>query len=439
MSSNLEFSDTSIYDEIYGYINLTELELDIIDTPLFQRLNNIKQLGMTYRVFPGAQHTRFSHSLGVMYIIDNISQTLGLCLENRKKLRLAALLHDIGHYPFSHTIEVVLTDHNKIEDAKHEKFGAYLINSSSITDILKQNYSQKEILEISSIIQGSSDNPLFNQILSSELDADRLDYLLRDATHTGVAYGRIDLNRIIHTLSLDNNNYLSIKEEGKHAAEGYTIGRYLMWATVYTHKTIAGFDELVQHIFPHIAESYYKSIDELVKLDEEEIVKFDDSYIFSKIHEYCRKNEDKYLSELCNMFVKREHLILVAEGKILIGDRKAQEKYYNLDSYKHEFQIDKLSEISGIDKNWIFHNNSSTQLPTFKPIIEKYISGEEVEEKEMQKLLRIKRKDGTSSPLLYDVSSIVYTLKDLSLDVVRIFTKKKFESRVKNGIEKHWE
>lgn len=438
MPSNLKFSDTSIYDEIYGYIDLTEMELRIIDTPLFQRLNNIKQLGMTYRVFPGAQHTRFSHSLGVMYLIDKMAQNLRLCLEDRKKLRLASLLHDIGHYPLSHTTEVVFTDHNKIEDAKHEKFGAHLINNSSITDILKKNYSEKDILEISSIIQGTSDNPLFNQMMSSELDADRLDYLLRDASHTGVAYGRIDLNRIIHTLDLDTNNYLSIKEEGKHAAEGYIISRYLMWATVYTHRTTSGFDEMIQHIFPRMVEPQYTSFEELKKIDEAQIVEFDDNYIFSKIHENCRSEDDKYLSELCNMFVNRDHLILAADGKLLSEDKEAQENYYHLDAYKSESHIEKLSEICGVDKKWIFHNNSKTQLPTLKPIIEKYIKEEKVEEVEMQKLLRIKQNDGTSFPLIWDKSSIVYALQDLSLDVVRIFTKKGFESRLKDGIEEHW-
>jgi hypothetical protein len=439
LSSGLKFSGTSIYDEVYGYIDTTELELQIIDTPLFQRLNHLKQLGMTYRVFPGAHHTRFSHSLGVMYIIDKMSQNLGLCSEDQEKMRIVALLHDIGHYPFSHTIEVVLTNHNKNENATHEKFGTHIINNSTIKDILKENYSDEDILKISSIIEGSSSSPLNNQMMSSELDADRLDYLIRDAMHTGVAYGRIDLDRILHTLALDEEGYLSIKEEGKHAAEGYIIGRYLMWATVYTHKTIAGFDEIIQHLYPLIVSSEYTSIEELEKLSEEELTKFDDAYVLSKIHENCRNEKNEYVSDLCKRFVRRDHLELVDEAKMLSADKEAQQKYYRLDAYQYPVQLKALSEISGVDENWIFHNNSSTQFPSLKPIIEKTISGEEAEGKEMQKLLRIKKDDKTI-PLVNDNSSIVYNLKDLSFDVVRIFSKnKEFKSKLLSGIGKQWE
>jgi len=227
--SSLKYSDTSIYDEIYGYIPITEIELKIIDTPVFQRLNHIRQLGTAYRVFPGAQHTRFSHSLGVMYIMDRMITSKNLegriNEDERQRLRLAALLHDVGHYPLSHIIETVMTDHNLKKERKHERFGEYVVTHSSIKDILSEQYNPEEITDI---FTGESSEPLFNQLMSSDLDADRIDYLLRDSVHTGVAYGKFDLNRLMHTLNLDKNGLLCIESGGRHASEGYIVGRYLM-------------------------------------------------------------------------------------------------------------------------------------------------------------------------------------------------------------------
>ena len=439
MSPDTILSDTPIYDELYGYIDTTPLELEIIDTALFQRLNHIKQLGMAYRVFPGAQHTRFSHSLGTMHLMDRMARSLELPKEEREKLRLAALLHDVGHYPFSHTLETVFTNHHKNEDATHEKLGAFVINQTEIKDkLLANGYSKSDILEIISIIQGNSANVLHNQLMTSELDADRLDYLLRDSASTGVVYGKVDLNRIMHTLALDNEGYLSIEEGGKGSAEGYIVSRYLMWATIYTHKATAGFDELVQHMYPLIADTKYLGFDNIKKLSAEEFVAFDDSYVLSKIHEAYRKKDGSYLSELSRKFIEREHLELVDQQKMLTDDREAAKRYNQLDAFGSENHLKALSTSSGVDENWIFHNNSNTALPTLRPILEKYLAGEKPEDKEMQKALRI-RKDGTSLPLSQDKNSIVYSLQDLSLDVVRLFTKdKKFATRLREVLETYW-
>lgn len=437
MGDDLEYSDTSVYDEVHGYINLTQEELSVIDTPLFQRLNHIKQLGMAYRVFPGAQHTRFSHSLGVLHIMDRMARRLKIDIEDRKKLRLAALLHDIGHYPFSHCVEVVMTNHGRNEDAKHEAFSAHLIRESSLKDRLP-NFSKNDLSEVADIVQGRSGTPLHNQMMSSELDADRLEYLIRDSLNTGVAYGRIDIERILHTLALDNEGFLCVNEDGLHAAEGYIIGRYLMWATTYTHRAIAGFDELVQHAYPLQVEPKYCSIEELKRLSEEELVLFNDSYILTKIYSGCSKTDEPYLKELCDMFVSRTHLDMVAEGQVLSRDPAAEKHYHRLDSYSVSHQVKTLSEISKVPVDWIFHNNSETQMPTLKPFVEKYTVRDNSHEREWQRLLRIRGKDGNSIPLVSDPRSIVSSLQDLSLDIVRIFTKTKYEDQLRRGIEEHW-
>lgn len=231
MTNDLDWSDTSIYDEVHGYIPLTNIELIIVNHPLFQRLNHTKQLGNTYRVFPGAQHTRFSHSLGVMHLIDRMMCSKGVGItdsDERQKVRLAALLHDIGHYPFSHALESIFSKNGTLSEGKHENFGAYLLKNTSLKDLLNSFNPE----EISAIFRCRSGDTLYNQLISSELDADRADYLLRDSLHTGTVYGRFDINRIMHTLRVSENGLLGIHEEGIGAADGYVIGRYLMWTTV---------------------------------------------------------------------------------------------------------------------------------------------------------------------------------------------------------------
>jgi hypothetical protein len=434
--TELQFSDTSIYDEIYGYIPLTQVELKLVNHVLFQRLNHIKQLGAAYRVFPGAQHTRFSHSLGVMHIMDRILGSPNLFahipVEDRQKLRVAALLHDIGHYPFSHVIETVMTEHHTIGERKHEKLGEYVLAKSSIADILKAN--NLDPLEIGQIVTGQSPEPLFNQLMSSELDADRIDYLLRDSIHTGVAYGKFDLNRLIHTLSLDKDGQLCVEKSGMHAAEGYIIGRYLMWAVVYTHRVTNAFEELIENIYSKCAGSELPTFDQIYKLVTEKesvFARFDDNAVFKIIHDGV---SEKTVNEMCEMFMKREVLAVAKEAQEISEDGKGEREYFLLDEFKKEDKMQELANRSGIPREWIFHNSSRTQLPSLKPLIERDPSEEEQIGREMSKALRIVDKSGNSVPLANAKSSIVYYLRNMSLDKVRIYTREKFQETLKSEL-----
>lgn len=438
--AQLEFTDTSIYDEIYGYIPITKVELEIIDHPLFQRLNHIKQLGTAYRVFPGAQHTRFSHSLGVMHIMDKMISSRNLKdqirNEDKQKLRIAALLHDIGHYPLSHVVETVMTDHNARKDRKHEKLGEYIVKKSGISTILQRHGIEPD--EVAQIFTGESPEPLFNQLMNSDLDADRIDYLLRDSIHTGVAYGRFDLNRLIHTLSLDDGGQLCVEKSGIHAAEGYVIARYLMWAVVYTHRVINAFNEIVEHVCEKCLNSTFHSFGELQKLvreDECEFAKFNDHYLFRRIYE---KPEDDYVVELNVMFLERKVLAVAREAQELTEEGIGSREYFLLDQFKKGTKIANLAEESEVPKEWIFHNSSRTQLPGLKPLVEWTVQDEEAKqaEKEMSRALRIVDKNGKSTPLVQNRRSIVYHLKNMSLDKVRIYTKEEYREQLKKSLDK---
>ncbi|WP_292460552.1 HD domain-containing protein [Methanothermococcus sp.] len=212
-------SETKIIrDPIYTDIPLSSNEIAIIDTPEFQRLRNIKQTGLTCMVYPSANHTRFEHSIGTMHVAGEISKNLedvdvGL-------IRIAALLHDIGHPPFSHTLEICGYNHEYFTRKKIKKMDF-------------ENYTPNEIVDVlqSKGFEGA--------LLSGDVDADRMDYLLRDSYHTGVAYGSIDYARLIRCMVLfeDIRPKLGVLEKGIIAVESLLIARYQMYPTVYMHPT----------------------------------------------------------------------------------------------------------------------------------------------------------------------------------------------------------
>lgn len=214
-----------INDEIHGAIEFDELEERIIDSAEFQRLRRIKQMSITYLVYPGANHTRFEHSLGTAYLSWVMAQKLGLDSDAAKKVKLGGLLHDIGHVAFSHEGEDVLEKHI----GSHEEIGEKRIMGGELKDIISENYDPAEIAGIGKSAYGN--------IIESDLGSDRMDYLKRDALNTGVAYGIIDIDRIVHTLCMEQGR-LCIDKGGLGAAEYLLIARFMMFSTVYMHKTV---------------------------------------------------------------------------------------------------------------------------------------------------------------------------------------------------------
>ena len=269
-----------IRDTIHGDIILDDDEVRIIDTKEFQRLRRIKQLGLTYLTYPSANHTRFEHSLGTMYIANNICEKLNLDEYIKRHVRLAALLHDLGHCPLSHTSEEILV---KFFGKKHEDLTIYKIENSEIKDLIKERYEYDRIVKI---LKGED---TFSGIISGTIDSDRLDYILRDSYHTGVAYGVIDLSRIINNVeTCDKESGMIFDIKSKAAIEGFLIARYLMNVSVYYHHTT------------RIAERMLlKAIE--INIDEgniglEDLIKMDDIDLFSFLRS--RKNDSKKLMDM---------------------------------------------------------------------------------------------------------------------------------------------
>jgi HD superfamily phosphohydrolase len=227
-----------ITDPIHRYIRFSETEREIVDTVIFQRLRGIRQLAGAHLVYPSAQHSRFEHSIGTMHIAGYAGETLfskGYFGDEDKvqQLRLAALLHDIGHGPFSHLFEEVLMEKYNMN---HEDMGKYIISRSEISDILgKHGYNSSDICKLSF---GQSNIKFFNEIISGALSADMMDYLPRDGLFTGVEYGKIDYHRLISSFEVTTDGHLAINKSALYSLESMLISRYEMYKAVYFHKTV---------------------------------------------------------------------------------------------------------------------------------------------------------------------------------------------------------
>ena len=225
-----------ITNPIHDFIRLNKTEKQIIDTPVFQRLRRIKQLSGAHLIYPGAQHTRFEHSLGVMHIASMAGTSLqskGITRnEDIINLRLAALLHDIGHGPFSHLFEEVLQRKKK---KSHEQIGKQIISKTEIGDILSKNGLNKKLIH--DLAMGEGKLQFMNEIVSGALSADMMDYLLRDGYFTGAEHAKIDHNRITYSLDVYNKK-LALDRSALVNFETMMISRFQMFKAVYFHKTV---------------------------------------------------------------------------------------------------------------------------------------------------------------------------------------------------------
>jgi HD superfamily phosphohydrolase len=216
-----------IKDPVHGYVEVEAGLLPVLDSPPVQRLRHVKQLGFSCLVYPGANHTRFEHSLGTMHLATLLARHLGLDQADVRLIAAAGLLHDIGHGPFSHTSEAFLSefaghDHHRVDHLLQEPALASALEDAGL-----------DPAAISALIRG--EHPL-SDLIHGDLDADRMDYLLRDAHYTGVPYGTVDTDRLIQSSILEEGG-LCIEESGVQAAESLLIARTLMRSAVYFHHT----------------------------------------------------------------------------------------------------------------------------------------------------------------------------------------------------------
>jgi len=243
-----------IRDPVLGFIHPRDRELDIINAPVMQRLRRIRQLAMAHLLYPGATHTRFEHSLGVFHIASRMADKIPHLATNKDKsqlVRFAALLHDIGHGPFSHVSDVIFERFGRDtlppgEAKPHEKIAVKLLQFDKH---LSRLLSEDERVGITSLLSGV--NPpmtVMREILCSGVEADRMDYLLRDSHFCGVKYGAFDMDRMLDSLTSyeeRNDVHIAIKHDGVHSIEQFVLARYFMTTQVYAHRVRSICDEMI--------------------------------------------------------------------------------------------------------------------------------------------------------------------------------------------------
>jgi len=221
-----------IKDPIYGYVAITELEKTVIDTRVVQRLRRLRQLAGAEFVYPGANHTRFEHSLGAMHLAGLMGEKISGKEEEIQAFRLAALLHDVGHGPFSHIFEHILSRCNRT----HEDITTWLIEKSELADVLKAagiDAREMGLLAVGKL--QSKDKSYFNQVIRSSVDVDKLDFIVRDSFHTGAEYGGVDVFRLIYTIEPFQGN-LAVNTTALSTLEGLLIARVLSFRSIYYHR-----------------------------------------------------------------------------------------------------------------------------------------------------------------------------------------------------------
>lgn len=277
-----------IRDSVHGNLHLDDFEIKLVDTAQIQRLRRIKQLGFTSLIYPGANHSRFEHSIGTMYLASRLADHLNLDNDKKRILRTCALLHDAGHGPFSHVSEAVL-------DEAHEVLTERVIKNSHLGELLSEEFDLNQIIDI---INGKS---VLGQAISGELDVDRMDYLLRDSHYTGVAYGIIDVERLIHNMKLENN--LVLDKKGVQAAESTLLARYFMYPSVYQHHTTRIVNAMFRRCLRKLIENK--------EVDAKTIYKYDDADIIT-----LSRNQSGFVGEMMNKLDNRDLLKNVSSLKL---------------------------------------------------------------------------------------------------------------------------
>lgn len=345
-----KLSETKVLkDPVHSYIHINyEVVWNCLDSKEFQRLRRIRQLGGDFQVYPTAEHSRFSHSLGVYEIVRRMVteiKSLSMELSEYDKIcvMLAGLLHDVGHGPFSHAFEHI-TNHS------HEDYTAKIILGETELNQVLTEVSPRLPEDIVSIIEHNHPNDILNQIISGQLDADRMDYLLRDSYFSATSYGQFDLERILRTMRVrkidENKKALVVKYTGIHSVEDYIMARYQMYWQVYYHPVARSYEAVFIQLFNRLKDifkenkEYFSDMKVLIPFLEKNVVSVEEYF---KLDEnsllYCcsliQDKDDKIAADLARRLQNRRLFEYVdyseenlAQIKNMLKEQNLDEKYY---------------------------------------------------------------------------------------------------------------
>lgn len=392
-----------IIDPIHDFIRVYDHELSIIDSPIFQRLRRIRQLSGAHLTYPAAQHTRFEHSLGVMHIASQAGNALnekGLFKsDDIEPLRLAGLLHDIGHGPFSHLFEEIMQE----KKISHEDYGRQIILKSEIGDFLSKNGHDKKF--VTNIAFGNSKLQYMNEMVSGALSADMMDYLLRDGYFTGAEHAKIDHKRITQSLDVHKKK-LALERSALYSFESMMHSRYQMFKAVYFHKTVRAAEVM-------LLEALRLSDDEFgfTSLSLEEYVKLTDEYVLSTL--VSSKNPRiRRAREFVLDYQNRNLLKCVFESILTSRTTLKKTKTYEIRA--------EISKKSKIDESEIFVDSSVTPSIPLAP-----------SKNESKSIILVATENGKSTAKEMPISEIplVSSISGF-MNILRIYTKQKNRKKV---------
>ena len=416
-------------DPVHNIIPLREdvaddlLMIRLIDTAEFQRLRRIKQLGLGLYTYQGAEHSRFTHSLGALHLITRIlnrlEQSYQIEFEDRIAVRAAALLHDVGHGPFSHAMEKTL-------GIRHEQLTVQAVTSAE-TDLHQtlNSYARELPQRVASIIEGTFKPTALAQLVSSQLDVDRMDYLLRDSLMTGAKYGLYDLEWIINALQIDQRaDRVYVAARGVFAVEEYLQARYYMFRQVYFHRTLRSAEAVLRsalrraleltadgrHVW-HVSGTSFEKVLRRERLTITEHFQIDDSDIIFHLKQW-QAADDSILSDLSRRFVARRLF------KAIDLDMPENERPDFIDAARA------VVERSGFSPNYYFIEDRATDVPYYG-----YYTGEGTEPR-----ARIYVEDGYARPQIREISEVSEAVRGLrrGYELLRVC----FPAEVKDEIYK---
>jgi HD superfamily phosphohydrolase len=397
-----------ITDPVHKYIRFSQVEKQLIDSPAFQRLRRIRQLAGAHLVYPSAQHSRFEHSLGAMHIAGLAGETLlgkGYIdhAEVVQDLRLAALLHDIGHGPFSHLFEEVLEYHC---NTSHEELGKKIIIQSEIADILgRYGYSAQQICRLSF---GQSKVNFMNEIISGGLSADIMDYLPRDGLFTGAEYAKLDYYRLVSSLEVSKNR-LAINRSALNSLESMLISRYEMFKAVYFHKTVRSAEVMLLRSMI--------AADEALGLTN------------TSLHNYLILTDDATLERLCTLSGRyafsgkmardyRDRRLLKSVYEKFLHKRDRQ----SMDRKALEALASHIAHVADVDSNYVFVDVSRAPSMPLTPSKEEMYSVLVVDKDRAYEM------PVSEIPLIESISGF--------FDMLRVYTTAENRGKVERAIKK---
>jgi hypothetical protein len=403
----MEFAG-EITDPVHRYIRFSQVEKEVIDSPSFQRLRRIRQLAGAHLVYPSAQHSRFEHSLGAMHVAGLAGETLLVKgyidhAEAVQDLRLGALLHDIGHGPFSHLFEEVL---EYCSNTTHEEMGRRIIMQTEIADTLaKHGHSADQICRLSF---GQSKVNFMNEIISGGLSADIMDYLPRDGLFTGAEYAKVDYHRLLSSLEVSKNR-LALNRSALNSLESMLISRYEMFKSVYFHKTVRAAEVM-------LLRSMIAADDALGLTD-------------TSLQNYLALMDEATLERLCALGSKHAFSAKLAQD---YRDRRLLKSVYEKFLHKRDKQrIDgkalqatssKIADAAGVDRNYVFVDASRA------PSMPLTSSKEEMYSVLVVDKARVYEMPVSEIPLVDSISGF--------FDMLRVYTTAENRDKVERSVKK---